>query len=36
MIYFDQPTRFAENVEDLIIAAVHELLPKEFLIEEKN
>ena len=36
MIYFDRPTRFAENVEDLIIAAVHELLPKEFLPGAKN
>ncbi len=36
MIYFDRPTRFAENVEDLIFAAVHELLPKVFLIEENK
>jgi neutral ceramidase len=27
MIYFDRPTRFQEGVEDLIIAAVRELLP---------
>ena len=36
MIYFDRPTRFAENIEDLIIATVHELLPKEFLLGAKN
>ena len=36
MIYFDRPTRFAENVEDLIIAAVHGLLPKEFLAGARN
>jgi hypothetical protein len=36
MIYFDRPTRFAENVEDLIITTVHELLPKEFLLRAKN
>jgi hypothetical protein len=36
MIYFDRPTRFAENVEDLIVATVHELLPKEFLLGVKN
>jgi hypothetical protein len=31
MIYYDKPTRFAPGVENLIISAVHELLPKEFL-----
>ena len=36
MIYFDRPTRFAENVEDLIIATVHELLPKEFRLRIRN
>jgi hypothetical protein len=36
MIYYDRPTRFAENVEDLIVATVHELLPKEFLLGVKN
>lgn len=27
MVYYDQPTRFAPEVEELIIAAVHELIP---------
>jgi hypothetical protein len=36
MIYFDRPTRFAENIEDRIIAAVHELLPREFLLGPTN
>jgi len=36
MIYFDRPTRFAENVEELIITTVHELLPKDFLLRAKN
>ncbi len=31
MIYYDKPARFAPGVENLIVAAVHELLPKEFL-----
>jgi len=31
MVYYDQPSRFAEGVEELIIAAVHELLPDHFL-----
>jgi hypothetical protein len=31
MIYFDRPTRLAEGTEDLIVATVHELLPREFL-----
>jgi hypothetical protein len=30
MIYYDRPTRLAEGTEDLIVAAVHELLPREF------
>ena len=30
MIYYDRPTRLTEGTEELIIAAVHELLPREF------
>jgi hypothetical protein len=31
MIYFDRPTRLVEGTEELIVSAVHELLPREFL-----
>ena len=31
MIYYDRPTRLTEGTEELIVAAVHELLPQEFL-----
>ncbi len=31
MVYYDQPAKFAEGVEELIIAAVHEVLPDQFL-----
>ncbi len=30
MLYYDRPTRFASSVEDLIISAVHDLMPKGF------
>ena len=30
MVYYDRPTRFAADVEDLIVGAVHELMPKQF------
>lgn len=30
MVYYDRPTRLAEGVEDLIIATVHELIPRAF------
>ena len=30
MIYFDRPTRLVEGTEELIVAAVHELLPRAF------
>ena len=30
MIYYDRPTRLAEETEDLIVATVHELLPASF------
>ena len=31
MVYYDRPTKFAPDVEERIIGAVHELMPKEFL-----
>jgi hypothetical protein len=31
MIYYDRPTRLAEGTEELIVGAVRELLPREFL-----
>jgi hypothetical protein len=31
MTIYDRPTKFAPQVEELIVAAVHELIPKEFL-----
>ena len=31
MIYFDRPTRLQEGTEELIVSAVHELLPARFL-----
>ncbi|MBP8260570.1 MAG: hypothetical protein KA118_13005, partial [Verrucomicrobia bacterium] len=27
MVYYDQPTRLAENVEEIIMGALHELIP---------
>ncbi len=36
MIYYDRPTRLSENTEELIIKAVHDLMPKSFLIEVEN
>jgi hypothetical protein len=30
MIYYDRPTRLAEGTEELIVSAVHDLLPREF------
>ncbi len=35
MIYYDKPTRLAEPVEELILSAVHNLLPKEFMTPEQ-
>ncbi len=34
MIYYDRPTKFAPDVEERIIGAVHEVTPKEFLAKE--
>ncbi|MEW6302268.1 MAG: neutral/alkaline non-lysosomal ceramidase N-terminal domain-containing protein [Verrucomicrobiota bacterium] len=31
MVYYDRPTRFALAVEDLIVGAVHDVTPKDFL-----
>jgi len=31
MVYYDRPTRLAENTEDMIISAVHEIIPSRFL-----
>lgn len=31
MIYYDRPTKFAPDVEERIVGAVHSLVPKEFL-----
>jgi putative membrane-bound dehydrogenase-like protein len=34
MIYYDHPTKFTPAVEDLIIGAVHDLMPAEFVFDE--
>ncbi len=36
MVYYDHPTRFAPVVEDMIIGAVHELMPAEFVVDKKK
>ena len=36
MTYYGWPTRLAPGVENLIVNAVHELLPKQFLLDEKQ
>jgi len=36
MIYYDRPTRLAEQTEDLIISAVHDVTPKKFLASKTN
>jgi putative membrane-bound dehydrogenase-like protein len=36
MVYYDRPTKFAPEVEELIIGAVRELVPKEFLLTPKQ
>lgn len=35
MIYYDRPNKFAPGVEDRVIGAVHELIPKEYLARQK-
>jgi hypothetical protein len=32
MIYYDRPTRLTEGTEEQIVAAVHELVPREYLL----
>ncbi|MEO6337753.1 MAG: PVC-type heme-binding CxxCH protein, partial [Verrucomicrobiota bacterium] len=36
MIYYDLPTRLAENTEEKIIGAVHDIMPKSFLFDGKK
>ena len=36
MIYYDRPTRLAENTEELIFNAIYELMPKSFLFDKKS
>ncbi|MBI3848929.1 MAG: neutral/alkaline non-lysosomal ceramidase N-terminal domain-containing protein [Verrucomicrobia bacterium] len=36
MVYYDRPTKLAMETEDLIIGGVHDLMPKEFLFEDKK
>lgn len=36
MIYYDRPTRLAENTEELIIKAVHDLMPPDFVFDPKK
>jgi putative membrane-bound dehydrogenase-like protein len=34
--YYDRPARLSTNAEELIIKAVHELMPRQFLFEKKK
>jgi len=36
MVYYDRPTKLAMETEDLIIGAVHDLMPKGFLFDKKK
>jgi len=36
MIYYDHPTKFAPTVENLILGAVHDLMPADFVFNEKK
>jgi putative membrane-bound dehydrogenase-like protein len=36
MVYYDHPTRFAPGIEEKIMGAVHELMPKDFVFDEKS
>jgi putative membrane-bound dehydrogenase-like protein len=36
MIYYDKPTRLASGIENLIVSAVHEIVPKSFVVDEKH
>jgi len=35
MIYYDKPTRLAPGVENLIVKAVHDVVPKSFALDEQ-
>ena len=36
MVYYDRPTKFAPDVEERIMSAVHEVMPKSFLRTPEN
>ena len=36
MVYYDRPTKFAPDVEERIIGAVHEVMPKSFLTKPEQ
>lgn len=36
MVYYDRPTKFAPDVEELIMRAVHDLMPKSFLTKPEQ
>src|ERR1051326_5372619 len=36
MIYYDKPTRLAPGIENLIVSAVHDIVPKSFALDEKR
>jgi putative membrane-bound dehydrogenase-like protein len=36
MVYYDHPTKFAPGLENKIVATVHELLPAQFILDEKQ
>jgi putative membrane-bound dehydrogenase-like protein len=36
MIYYDKPTRLAPGIENLIANAVHDIVPKSFVFDEKR
>ncbi|EEF61559.1 membrane-bound dehydrogenase domain protein [Pedosphaera parvula Ellin514] len=35
MVYYDLPTRLSEKTEDLIVSAVHDIVPKQFVSNEQ-
>lgn len=36
MVYYDRPTRFASDVEERILTAVHDLMPDSFLADDSS
>jgi putative membrane-bound dehydrogenase-like protein len=36
MIYYDKPTRLAPGIENLVVDAVHDTVPKSFVFDEKR